>query len=380
MPVAEIIAIGTELLLGEIQDTNTKYLARELRDAGIDLYRATIIGDNAERIARAIQEALQRADIVITTGGLGPTVDDPTRQAVALAMGTEIEFRAELWEQITERFGRYGRIATDNNRRQAYIPRGATAIENPVGTAPAFRFEQGGSVLISLPGVPHEMEHLIQNAVLPYLKQKYNFHGTIKALVLHSASAGKSQVDEWIGDLETHTNPTVGLLAHPGQVDIRITAKADSVEEADRMIAELRQEIERRLGENIFGMDGTTLEAALAEKLAKRGWRMAAYECGLEGTLTQLLSRNEAAFAGTEAQTELCEGPLTERLDNLRQRFDAQVALGAFLKPDGARHVLRLSLLTPEGKQEYERSYGGAPQNSLQWAANMALDFARRNL
>ncbi len=380
MPVAEIIAIGTELLLGEIQDTNTKYLARELRDAGIDLYRSTIIGDNAERIARSIQESLARADIVITTGGLGPTVDDPTRQAVALAMETEIEFCPELWEQITERFGRYGRFATENNRRQAYIPRGATAIENLVGTAPAFRFEQGQGVVISLPGVPREMEYLIQHEVLPYLKQKYKLHGTIKARVLHVAGPGESQIDEWIGDLETHANPTVGLLAHPGQVDIRITAKAGSVEEADRMITELQQEIQARLGENIYGADNATLETVLANKLAERGWRMAAFECGLGGTLTQRLSRKEAEFAGAEAQTELCEKPLQERLESLRERFDAQVGLGALLEPAGARQVLHLSLLTPDGAQESERSYGGAPQNAVEWATNMALDFARRNL
>ncbi|NMB88382.1 MAG: competence/damage-inducible protein A, partial [Chloroflexi bacterium] len=131
MPAAEIIAIGTELLLGEIQDTNTQFLARTFRDAGIDLYRTTMIGDNAERIAQAIRESLTRCDIIITTGGLGPTVDDPTRLAVAQAMGVDIEFRPELWEQIKSRFARYGRQATDNNRRQAYIPQGAQAIENP---------------------------------------------------------------------------------------------------------------------------------------------------------------------------------------------------------------------------------------------------------
>ncbi len=380
MPVAEIIAIGTELLLGEIQDTNTKYLARELRDAGVDLYRSSIIGDNTERIARAIQESLARADIVITTGGLGPTVDDPTRQAVALAMDTETEFRPELWEQISERFGRYGRFATDNNRRQAYIPKGAVAIENPVGTAPAFRYEKDHGVVISLPGVPREMEHLIQHEVLPYLKQKYNLHGTIKALVLHTAGAGESQIDEWIGDLETFSNPTVGLLAHPGQVDIRITAKAELVAEADQMIAKLQQEIEKRLGENIYGADQVTLEDALASKLSERGWQMAAFECGLQGALTQSLSRNKPAFAGTEAQTELCEPDLQERLEELRKRFEAEVGLSALLVPGDGRQVLHLSLLTPEDLKENERSYGGAPQNAAQWAAHMALDFARRNL
>jgi len=138
MPTAEIIAIGTELLLGETADTNTRFIARTLRGLGVDLFRTSTIGDNAGRIAQAIREALARAEIVITTGGLGPTVDDPTRQAVAQAVGVELEFRPELWEQITARVARYGRTPTENQKRQAYIPKGAISIENPVGTAPAF--------------------------------------------------------------------------------------------------------------------------------------------------------------------------------------------------------------------------------------------------
>ena len=138
MSSAEIITIGTELLLGEIDDTNATYIARELRDVGIDLYRKTTVGDNARRIAQTIQEALQRTDIIITTGGLGPTVDDPTREAVALAVGVETEFRPELWEQIQNRFQRFGRKPTENNKRQAYVPKGAIPVENPVGTAPSF--------------------------------------------------------------------------------------------------------------------------------------------------------------------------------------------------------------------------------------------------
>src|SRR4030043_1486414 len=165
MPSAEIITIGTELLLGEIVDTNSAFLARSLRDAGIDLFRETTVGDNIRRIAQAIQQSLARSDIVITTGGLGPTVDDPTREAVAQAVGVETEFHAELWEQIRERFKRFGRIPTQNNRRQAYVPKGAKAIENPVGTAPIFILEHGSQVIVSLPGVPSEMEYLMVHEV-----------------------------------------------------------------------------------------------------------------------------------------------------------------------------------------------------------------------
>ena len=181
MPSAEIITIGTEILLGDILDTNARFVARALRETGIDLYRKTTVGDNTGRIAQAIQQAMERCDIVLTTGGLGPTVDDPTREAVALAMGVEVEYHPELWEQIKARFQRFGRQPTENNMRQAYIPAGAIPVENPVGTAPSFAIERGHKTIISLPGVPREMEYLLEHTVLPYLRQRYHLTGTIKS-------------------------------------------------------------------------------------------------------------------------------------------------------------------------------------------------------
>ena len=248
MPSAEIITIGTEILLGEIVDTNTRYIARLLRGLGVDLYRTSTIGDNVERIAEAIRNAMTRADIVITTGGLGPTVDDPTREAVARAVGVETEFRQELWEQILEIITRYGRQPSENQKRQAYVPRGAIAIKNNVGTAPAFIVEnpplplgegQGVRAVISLPGVPKEMEFLLHEAVIPYLQKSYNLNQIIKVRLLHTAGAGEADVDERIGDFETLANPTVGLAAHSGIIDIRIAAKAETEAEADRMIAKV---------------------------------------------------------------------------------------------------------------------------------------------
>src|SRR5512142_195214 len=285
MPAAELIAIGTELLLGEIQDTNTRYLARSLRDLGVDIFRATLIGDNTDRIAQVIREAMQRCQVIITTGGLGPTVDDPTRAAVAQALDVDVEFRPELWEQIQARFQRYGRPPSDNNRRQAWIPAGAIPVANPVGTAPAFICETVNACIISLPGVPREMEYLTQNAVIPYLRERFQLTGTIKARVLHVAGVGESTIDEWVGDLETNPNPTVGLLAHPGQVDIRITAKADSLAEADRMIAEMEARVRERIPEGLFGAYHETLERTGIQSLRDKEYSAALVECGLAGTL-----------------------------------------------------------------------------------------------
>src|SRR5512147_232467 len=229
MPSAEIITIGTEILFGEIVDTNTRYISRTLRGMGVDLYRTITIGDNVERIAEAIHNSMNRAEIVITTGGLGPTVDDPTREAVAKAAGVELEFREDLWQQVVAVISRYGRKPSENQKRQAYIPKGAIAIPNPVGTAPCFIVEyspllkgEGSGVrcVASLPGVPNEMEHILHESVIPYLQKRFNLDEIIKIRVLHCAGLGEGMIDEQIAEFETLSNPTVGLAAHTGVVDI----------------------------------------------------------------------------------------------------------------------------------------------------------------
>ncbi len=381
MPSAEIIAIGTELLLGEIQDTNTRYLARILRDAGIDIFRATIVGDNTERIAQAIQEAVGRANIIITTGGLGPTVDDPTRQAVALAMGVETEFRPELWEQILARFKRYNRQTTENNRRQAYIPKGAIPVENPVGTAPSFICEIGEHSIISLPGVPREMEYLIEHAVIPYLRQRYALKGTIKAKVLHVSGLGKSQVDDWIGDLETYRNPTVGLLAHPGQVDIRVTAKANSIEEADQLINELVEIVRQRLGDAIFGVDLDTLEEVTIKKLFALSWKLLVLECGLGGELRGALRRAQFPEEQVIVLPQVSdEKILNENVSKINAEFQADAILTVNYQPGLEKQLVNIDLASPFGKKNGSFYYGGPPASGIPWAVNMSLDYLRRNL
>ncbi|MBM3151653.1 MAG: competence/damage-inducible protein A, partial [Chloroflexi bacterium] len=254
MPSAEIIAIGTELLLGEISDTNTRFIARALRSLGLDLFRVTTVGDNTARITEAIQSAMQRADVVLTTGGLGPTVDDPTRQAAAAALGVELEFQEDLWRQVVATVARYGRQAGENQKRQAFIPHGARAIPNPVGTAPAFLAESGSSVLVCLPGVPREMETLLEGAVVPYLRQRFSVPAVIEVRNLHLSGVSEAWVDERVGEYETQANPTVGLAAHNGIIDIRICAKAADVREAGRMIEQVEKEIRLAVGPALFGV------------------------------------------------------------------------------------------------------------------------------
>jgi nicotinamide-nucleotide amidase len=379
MPSAEIISIGTELLLGEIVDTNAPYLARLLRGIGVDLFRKTTIGDNIQRIAQIIQESLSRCDIIITTGGLGPTVDDPTREAVALAVGVTTEYHPELWEQIQARFERYGRQPTENNRRQAFIPQGALAVENPVGTAPSFILETKGKVIVALPGVPKEMEYLMQHQVIPFLRQRFDLHGIIKARVIHTAGVGESQIDEIIGDLETLSNPTVGLLAHSGQVDVRITTKADSEVEADGMIQELEKTLQERLGDMIYGADQDTLDGVVFETLQSKAWKLAVLEAGLNGDLIKRLAANPFVFlegkilTGTPGPVELHELAVS-----YQQASPAQVVLGISLLPGTEKQNLYLTLITPVAVQQLHQSYGGAPGNAPRWAVNNALNLLRK--
>ncbi len=381
MTTAEIIAIGTELLLGEIQDTNTCYLARHLRGIGIDLYRSTIVGDNPSRIAQAIQESLARADLIITTGGLGPTIDDPTRQAVAQAAGVSLEFRSELWEQIQTRFARYGRKATENNRRQAYIPQGAIAVENPIGTAPAFILEKDLKTIISLPGVPRELEYLWEQQILHYLKNRYDLHGLIKVRVIHLAGVGESQVDEWIGDLEAQDNPTIGLLAHPGQIDIRIAAKAESEEQADNLIALAEAVVREKCGDHIYGANATTLEQVVLQKLTDRHQSLTIIECGLSGALCTRLTEVLATAPEIKIFSRQCENNLEyKQIIEARLIFETDIIFGVCLQTDNEKLVLHLNLFLPEEAKETSRFFGGHPANAVLWSVNMALDYLRRNL
>lgn len=379
MPSAEIITIGTEILLGEIVDTNARYLARALRDVGIDLYRKTTVGDNAQRIAQAIQEALQRNEIIITTGGLGPTIDDPTRDAVAQSIGVQTEYHPELWDQIQARFRRFNRVPTENNKRQAFIPAGALAIENPVGTAPAFICEHGMKAIIALPGVPREMEHLFMKAVLPYLRQRYDLQGMIKARIIHTAGAGESQIDLLIGDLEELSNPTVGLAAHSGQVDVRITAKASSEVEADVLIAPIEEIVRERLKDWVYGADEESLEEIVLNHIGLKGWSITVVEAGLNGNLSRKLSTVQGAFLGGEVLTKVpTPDELEEITSNFRNARGAQVGIGVAIYPEAERQDVRVVIITPEGKDTYSRPYGGPPENAPRWALHQGLDLLRK--
>ena len=289
---AEIVMIGTELLLGEIVDTNANRLAKALREIGLNLFYKTTVGDNETRITDVLNLALDRSDVIITSGGIGPTVDDVTRQAVANATGRNLIYSSELEAQVAARFRSIGRKMAENNKRQAYIPEDALPLSNPAGTAPCFLSEdrRGRGIVISLPGVPRELEYMLSKKVIPLLVERMGGAKATKIRILRTCAVGESNVDRTIGDLMTTTNPTIGLAAHAGQTDVRITARADTEAEADALIAPLEAEVRQRLGVAVYGVEKETVPEIIGRLLTKKNLRLGVIDTLSGGLLTQDLT------------------------------------------------------------------------------------------
>jgi competence/damage-inducible protein CinA-like protein len=374
-------------------DTNSAHIARALRDIGVNLFYLTTVGDNLGRIEAAIRAALERSDLVITTGGLGPTVDDMTRQAVAKALDRDLEFREDLFDQIRARFDQIGARMSENNRVQAFIPAGAIPVRNPVGTAPCFIVEAEQGTLISLPGVPREMKHLLAEAVIPYLRERTGGKGIIKARILRTAGIGESNVDDKIADLETWENPTVGLAAHVGQTDIRITARADSEFEADALIAQAETVIRERLGGYIYGTGEDSLEETFIDLLHAQGLRLAVSYNGPEAlAITRRFDAADVIIA------QVNETELADLLARLAWPEEGESLSYAKLAEAEARRVMgesgadvAITYITHEGgtglaammgdtvrTRQYE--FGGidAPNWAQTWAISMAWHLVRR--
>jgi molybdopterin-biosynthesis enzyme MoeA-like protein len=311
---------------------------------------------------------MSRANIVITTGGLGPTVDDPTREAVAKAVGVETEFREDLWQQVVETIARYGRKPAENQKRQAYVPQGSIGLKNPVGTAPCFIVETETNAVISLPGVPQEMEHILHESVIPYLQKRFKLDEVIKVRVLHCSGMGEGNIDEQIADLETLSNPTVGLAAHTGVVDIRIAAKAKSEGEANAMIDGIETQVRERLGAIVFGVDEDTLEEVVLNGLAKRGLTLTTIESGLDGLLARKIP-NTASLADLTADS------LMQALRTARAESNTDIALGVAIFPE--ERAAEMAMITAKGEKTHHITYGGPPRSLPRWSMNLALNWLR---
>jgi nicotinamide-nucleotide amidase len=362
MSSIELIAIGTELLLGQLVDTNTTFIAQRLAEAGIDVRQTHTVGDNRDRIAAVIRGALGRAEGVVTTGGLGPTIDDLTKEAVCQALDLEPELYEPALRQMEAFFASIGRVMRQNNRRQAELPRGSLPLENPNGTAPGFiAFAENGKFVACMPGVPREMKPMLTDKLLPYLRTRFDAHEAIYTRVIHTIGLGESEIDHRIDELfRGSENPKIAVLAHDFRVDVKITAKCDSAQRGEAVIVPLQGEIERRLEGYVFGRDADTpassihalLQAhrrtvALAESFT--GGRIAVALTSVPGS-SQSLAGAIVAYGNSVKIAQLgVEAETIDRVGAVSEEVAQQMARGARLRLGGDVALATTGIAGPDG-------------------------------
>ena len=292
---AEILTIGTEILLGDLLDTNAAWISGRLAALGVSIYRHTTVGDNKKRITAALKEAASRADLVITTGGLGPTSDDLTNACLGEAAGREMVEYPEARRHVDEMFKRFGRTPTQSNYKQALFPEGSGLIPNPAGTAMGAMLELDGALVATFPGVPGEMKGMFEETLEPLIKERSE--GSILSRTLWFTGIGESALAEKVQDLLDASDPTVAPLAGQGKVRLRITTRAATTEEAEEKIAPVADEILSRLGDYYFGEDDETLESAIGKLLTGRGETLALAESCTGGLLAKRLTDRAGSSA-----------------------------------------------------------------------------------
>lgn len=383
---AEIVMIGTELLLGQIEDTNATHIARVLADNGVNLYQKTTVGDNADRIHEALSSALSRSDIILCSGGLGPTQDDITRECVAAVFNRPLEYHEEIFELIESMFVRYRLRITENNKRQAMVPKGAMVIDNPNGTAPGLLVDDERGVVVCMPGVPRELKAMLEDSVLPFMKNKYGLTDTIHYRVLKVCGLGESSVDQAIGDLISDSqNPTVGVLATPLAVRIRIAAKGSSKAEANSLIDPVDAEVRKRLPGLIMGTDEDTIEGVVSNLLADRGWRMAVAETSSGGMIAQrLLAAGSTQFTGAQvvppesiSENDPSRATL-ELAEQVREEFGSDCGLAVLSDPLAG--TTTAIFVHPDGQEEWTFGRPGRSEIMQARIATVSLEHLRRFL
>ena len=286
---AELIAVGTELLLGNIANTDAQMISQGLSQLGINVYYHTVVGDNPQRVRQAVHIARGRADILITTGGLGPTCDDLTKVAVAQAFGKELVYHEPSAQRIRERFAQRGTPVTENNFQQAMVPEGCTVLDNDWGTAPGVAFQAGGTHVLMLPGPPRECAMMFRHRALPYLQKLSD--GVIASRTVKTFGIGESAAEALLRDLMNALhNPTLAPYAKPTGTELRITAHAPTREEALRLIAPVEEQVKAILGDKVIGVDVDSLEEVCFALLKDRGLTVGTAESCTGGLLAKLLT------------------------------------------------------------------------------------------
>ena len=409
--IVEIVSTGTELLLGQIVNTNAPYLARKLNELGFDAVYQTTVGDNRRRMASVFSIALDRADIVITSGGLGPTQGDITKEVSAELLGRDLNLHEPSVEHIQAFFKRRHLTMTNNNLRQAMMPTGAIVVTNHRGTAPGVIIEHDKKTIIHLPGPPAELEHMFENSILPYLTNRFGGQGIIVSKVLRTFGIGESILEERIRHfILAQKNPTIALLARSGEIHVRLTAKADSEDTARALIAELEASLREHIEEYIFGMDEQSLEQVVGEELHRRGLTVALAESCTGGGATAKLTdvpgssayligsivcydnRIKTEFVGVTPTLLQEHGAVSQQTaaamaQGIRDRFATDIGVGitGIAGPGGGSaekpvSLVYLAIAGPQGVIVEEEHFSGQRSAIKTRTVNSSLDLLRRYL
>ncbi len=401
--IVEVLAVGTELLIGQIVNGNAATIGRRLAEEGHDAHHQAVVGDNVGRIAEAITIGLSRADAVIITGGLGPTQDDLTREGICLATGRPMELVQDAADRLRDRFGRLGRSMPESNLRQAERPEGAEFLPNPKGTAPGIVLRHGQRWIFALPGVPEEMEALLETEVLPRLRSGEG--GVVKSKLIRTWGSSESMVAELLDDLYGSTNPSIAFLASSGEIKVRITAKASTEADANGMIEPIERSVRERLGARVFGVDQETIEAIVLALLADRGWRLAIAESATGGLIAARITSVpgsskvfrggavtyatdlKATVLGVPADVMEREGVVSEATaramaEGAAERFGAEVGVSVTgsAGPDPQERepgTMIIGVHTPNGTQARTMRFPGDRERVRTYATTAALHLLR---
>ena len=396
---AELIAVGTEILLGNIANTDAQMLSEELAALGVNVLYHTVVGDNPTRLAEALELARRRVDIVITTGGLGPTYDDLTKETVCAACGKALVFHPEILSDIADFYEKNLHAPMpDNNRQQAMLPEGCVVFDNPVGTAPGCAFEADGVHVLMLPGPPHEMVTMLRRCAEPYLRSLSR-----EIIVSHDIMTfglGESYVDQLLHEKMSHMeNPSLATYAKPCEVRLRATAKAQSTEQAEEMLAPVVDEVKTLLGPYVYGVDVTGLEEVCSALLLERGLTLATAESCTGGLIARRITalpgasrvyRGGVVSYWTEVKAAVLGVP-----QDLLDQYGAVSEPTARAMAEGARRItgadidergnpvglVFIGLATPDGTFCRRTESGRRTRDRIQdLSANHALDMVRRYL
>jgi len=411
MRSTEFLFIGTELLLGQIVNTNAAYLGQNLARLGVDVYHSSVVGDNIGRISDAAKSALSRSDLLIVSGGLGPTEDDVTREGIADAIGRKLVFRQDVMAHIEKHFDRVNIEVRPIHRKQAYVfAEGCQVINNMVGSAPGMIIEVDGKHIITMPGVPSEMKRMCEDIVFDWIAQRSGA-GTIKSKSLKICGLGESNVAERIRDIwEGLHNPTIAYLARPGEVTVRITAKAKDEDEAEKMISDVEKWVRDKLGIHVYGIDPETLEVVTGTLLEEHKKTVAIVEACTGGWIASRLTDvcescdyfNQGLVICNERMAKellnvseempnnvgLVDAAVTEEMArNMREIANADYAIAVTgvmdvseATPEKPLGLAYIALASEKGVQCVENRFFGERQSLKQRISQAALDMLRREL